>query len=98
MSKRSVNRAKVDVAKTWESYYNEIVSSTLSLLTVIFEDFGYAVDTVETYSQDADTVHHASKTVLLNQYYVFGKNGLVSTDDILSLPVSYTHLTLPTKA
>ena len=65
--------AKVNIAKTRETNYNDIVSSTLSLLTVIFEDFGSAVDSVEIYSKDVNTIQHASDTVLLNRYYEFGK-------------------------
>jgi hypothetical protein len=78
--------AKVDIAKTNDSYYNDIFTSTLSLIAVLFEDFGSAIEIYSKKMQAKTTSiaeyepKHASNAILLNSDYSFGQNELFSSD------------------
>ncbi len=71
--------AKVDIDKTNESYYKDIITSTLSLITVVFEYFGTAIE-LHGKAKDINTVHQTSPVMLLNSGFKF-EQGLVRKDD-----------------
>ncbi len=71
--------AKVDIGKTNESYYKDIITSTLSLITVVFEDFGTAIE-LHGKAKDINTIHQTSPVMLLNSGFKF-EQGLVRKDD-----------------
>jgi hypothetical protein len=71
--------AKVHIAKTNESNYKDIITSTFSLITVVFEDFGTAIE-LHGKAKDINTVHQTSPVMLLNSGLKF-EQGLVRKDD-----------------
>jgi hypothetical protein len=71
--------AKVDIAKTNESNYKDIITSTLFLIPVVFEDFGTAIE-LHGKAKDINTVHQTSLIMLLNSGFKF-EQGLVRKDD-----------------
>ena len=70
--------AKVDIAKTKESYYQDIVTSTLSHITVVFEDIGVALK-VHWKAKYINTVHQTTPSLLLKDGLKYEK-GLVKCD------------------
>jgi hypothetical protein len=75
--------AKVDIDKTKESNYNDIITSTISLITVVFEDFSTAIE-LHGKAKDINTVHQTSPIMLLNSGFKF-EQGLVRKDDYSGL-------------
>jgi hypothetical protein len=71
--------AKVDISKTNESNYKDIITSTISFITVVFEDFGTAIE-LHGKAKDINTVHQTSPITLLNSGFKF-EQGLVRKDD-----------------
>ena len=69
---------KVDSLKMNESYYQEIFYEYLSLSTVVFGDFGAAVD-IHRKAKDTDNTHLISYLILLNDAFVFDK-GLIEDE------------------
>ncbi len=62
--------AKVDIDKTNESNYKDIITSTLSLITVVFEDFGTVIE-LHGNAKDINTIHQTSPIMLLNSGFKF---------------------------
>ncbi|MEY3178966.1 MAG: hypothetical protein RJB42_1207, partial [Bacteroidota bacterium] len=80
--------AKVDIAKSNDSNYKEILTSTVSLVTVLFEDFGSAneIHSKEKQAIITSTPNYESKlasnAILMDSDYSFGENELFSSDDL----------------
>ncbi len=75
--------AKIDIAKTNESNYKDNITSTLSLITVVFEDFGTAIK-LHGKAKDINTIHQTSPIMLFNSGFKF-EQGLVRKDDCSGL-------------
>ena len=70
---------KVDMSKMNESIQKETVTHSLSLVKVLFEDFGVAVD-IHGKAKDTDNTHPSPPMILLNDGFLFEK-GIIQDEE-----------------